>query len=206
MDADFNDDGLYDVADIDLLVAAIAAGSDPIDFDLTGDGLVDLADRDAWLAAAGAINLPSGNPYLLGDANLDGSVDGSDFGVWNAHKFNSPAAWSHGDFNADGIVDGLDFIEWNMNKFQSSDVPNELVFPKSSRSPHLTHEAGDVRIDENTTAVATRQVTRLTPLTAKRVGSLFAMSHRGEVHKVESPKVNSFDNLGDALFVNSWGS
>ena len=144
VDADFNDDGLYDVADIDLLVAAIASGTDPVDFDLTGDGFVDLSDRDAWLAAAGAINLPSGNPYLLGDANLDGSVDGSDFGIWNAHKFTSVAAWSRGDFNADRMVDSSDFDLWSANKFQSA---NAMSRPLRVVSVDLLRDRAKYRTD-----------------------------------------------------------
>jgi hypothetical protein len=121
IDGDFNDDGLYDLLDIDALVAEIAAATHNLLFDLTGDTLVNLADRDAWLAEAGAFNLPSGNPYLLGDANLDGVVDGSDFGIWNANKFTAVAAWGQGDFTADGSVDGSDFGVWNANKFTASD-------------------------------------------------------------------------------------
>ena len=124
---DFNGDGVYDLIDIDALVAVIAAGSHDTAFDMTGDGLIDLADRDAWLATAGAINLPSGNPYLLGDANLNGVVDGSDFGIWNAHKFTLVAAWSAGDFTANGVVDGSDFGIWNARKFTASgDVSRSL--------------------------------------------------------------------------------
>ena len=48
---------------------------------------VDLADRDAWLAEAGGVNLVNGNSYGIGDANLDGFVDGLDFIEWNANKF-----------------------------------------------------------------------------------------------------------------------
>ena len=78
---------LYDCQDIDSLVAQIAGGSDDAAFDLTGDSLVDLDDLTAWLAEAGAVNLPSGNAYLLGDATLDGTVDVSDFNAWNSSKF-----------------------------------------------------------------------------------------------------------------------
>ena len=107
---DFDGDRQCDGTDIDLLTANIAVGpADPATFDLTGDGNVTLADRDAWLAAAGAENLPSGNPYLLGDANLDGVVDASDFNLWNNSKFTVNPAWSKGDFNADGVVDVGDF-------------------------------------------------------------------------------------------------
>ncbi len=122
VDGDFNDDGVYDVWDIDALVGEIVAATNNPAYDLTGDGLVDLLDRDAWLAEAGSVNLPSGGAYLLGDANLDGVVDGQDFIAWNSHKFQSTARWQDGDFNADGFVDGQDFILWNSHKFQSSDI------------------------------------------------------------------------------------
>jgi hypothetical protein len=126
---DFDSDGDFDCDDIDALVVEIVAGTHQVTFDMTGDNLVDLADRDAWLAAAGAHNLPSGNPYLHGDANLDGSVDGSDFGVWNANKFTGVAAWCSGDFTADGVVDGSDFGIWNAHKFQSADGVSAVPEP-----------------------------------------------------------------------------
>ena len=108
-------------------MAEIAAGTHNASYDLTGDGLVDLADRDTWLAEAGFLNLPSGNAYRLGDANLDGVVDGSDFNLWNSNKFTTVAAWSRGDFNADGIVDGSDFNIWNSNKFTSALAGNRVT-------------------------------------------------------------------------------
>ncbi|MEM8679605.1 MAG: PQQ-dependent sugar dehydrogenase [Planctomycetota bacterium] len=122
LDCDFTDDGACDGTDIDLLIEEIAAGTDDPAFDLTGDGLVTVADRDAWLTEAGARNLPSGNAYLVGDANLDGVVDGQDFIAWNNSKFTTVAAWTAGDFTADGLVDGQDFIAWNNNKFTSADA------------------------------------------------------------------------------------
>jgi hypothetical protein len=144
-DGDFNDDGLYDLVDIDQLVAAIAADTHAVEFDLTDDGLVDLADRDAWLVEAGGVNLPSGNPYLLGDANLDGVVDGQDFIRWNSNKFTSIAAWSAADFNADGVVDGQDFIEWNTHKFQSSDGHAPSSRPALSVRPLSRKPQGTLR-------------------------------------------------------------
>jgi predicted outer membrane repeat protein len=119
---DFNGDSLCDGPDIDQLVVEIASGNHNPDFDLTGDALVDLNDRDAWLAQAGAMNLPSGNAYILGDANLDGAVDVSDFNVWNANKFSLANAWTLGDFDASGQVDVSDFNVWNSNKFQVADA------------------------------------------------------------------------------------
>jgi hypothetical protein len=55
---------------------------------------------------------------LPGDASLDGCVDGSDFNLWNSHKFQSGGvSWQEGDFNNDDSVDGSDFNLWNANKF-----------------------------------------------------------------------------------------
>ncbi len=132
VDGDFTDDGVYDCADVDALVAEIAAGSNNSFFDLNGDQSVDAADLDAWLAEAGAANLPSGNAYLVGDANLDGSVDVSDFNAWNMHKFTAAPAWCSGDFNADGLVDVSDFNSWNMHKFTTADLAATAVVVTSS--------------------------------------------------------------------------
>lgn len=118
---DINHDGNLDVLDLDELVSAISAGSNPPTLDFTGDSTVNLADLDHWLSYAGEANLGQGRAYLRGDANLDGGVDGSDFNIWNANKFTPTAAWSRGDFNADGVVDGSDFNIWNSNKFTASD-------------------------------------------------------------------------------------
>ncbi len=74
-----------------------------------------------WLAEAGAAELDSGDPYLSGDANLNGVVDVSDFNLWNTHRFTHSAAWCQGDFNADGVVDVGDFNLWNGHRFLSAD-------------------------------------------------------------------------------------
>lgn len=62
-------------------------------------------------------------------ANLDGVVDGLDFGVWNAHKFTNQAAWCQGDFNADGAIDGSDFGVWNAHKFRSANQSSLVPEP-----------------------------------------------------------------------------
>ena len=134
---DFDGDGSCDIGDLNALLAVgpIAGGVSVTlgvndQFDLNGDGMIDLADRDSWLAlAADENNLMA--PYKLGDANLDGVVDGQDFIAWNEHKFSASLQWNSGDFNGDGAVDGQDFIEWNVNKFTSS-LPDAVPEPQWS--------------------------------------------------------------------------
>jgi hypothetical protein len=132
VDGDFDNDGDYDCMDIDALTSDIASGSNTASFDLNGDGNVDLGDRDAWLSEAGEANLGAGKSFLLGDATLDGVVDVSDFGAWNANKFTSNDAWCSGDFNADGVVDVSDFGAWNANKFTASDAASAAAVPEPS--------------------------------------------------------------------------
>ena len=117
---DFNQDTVFDCDDINQLSAAIATSSADLLFDLNSDSLVNFDDLLQWLAIAGAVNQTSGQPYLLGDADLDGFVDGNDFITWNDHKFEVNNAYCSGDFNADGFADGNDFIIWNDSKFTSS--------------------------------------------------------------------------------------
>jgi hypothetical protein len=124
---DFNNDGLFNCLDIDSLVAQIVGGTNNPLFDLTGDGLVNPVDLVQWRTIAGSINLPSGNPYLPGDGNLDGAVDGTDFGIWKNNKFTAIAAWCSGDFSADGFVDGSDYGNWNSHKFTSSAAATAAV-------------------------------------------------------------------------------
>lgn len=119
---DFNVDGLWTCSDIDSLVGAVSSGANDLNFDLDGDRLVTLADMTTWRTIAGSQNLLHGAAYLVGDANLDGVVDGSDFNRWNANKFTTNPAWCQGDFNADSRIDGSDFGLWNSYKFQAADA------------------------------------------------------------------------------------
>ena len=109
---DFDGDGDLDCDDIDDLTREVVAGTHNLAFDLNGDALVNLADVAIWIQSL--------KGTLFGDANLDGSVDGTDFNIWNANKFSADTAWCGGDFNADGATDGTDFNIWNSAKFQSA--------------------------------------------------------------------------------------
>jgi hypothetical protein len=75
-------------------------------------------------------NLPSGTieiKYtLLGDANLDGAVNGTDFAILASNFNKAVSGWDQGDFNYDGAADGSDFafLAANFNKgaSQSADI------------------------------------------------------------------------------------
>lgn len=133
---DFDANGDCDLDDLNgLLGEGPIQGGVPVTpgvndmFDINSDGLLDLADRDLWLATAATEN-GLGSPYKLGDANLDGTVDGFDFLAWNQHKFIPTLLWDFGDFNGDGIGDGLDFALWNNEKFTSSDGVSAVPEPR----------------------------------------------------------------------------
>lgn len=132
---DFNGDGQWTCEDIDALTETIASGVNDPAFDMTGDAVVDLADRDAWLAQAGGVNLD--RPYSLGDANLDGHVDVSDFNIWNTHKFSLSAAWCDGDFDANGAIEVSDYNIWNSAKFSSAPSPVEAATQQAANGREL---------------------------------------------------------------------
>ena len=104
---DFDGDGICNVVDIDLLGKEIIAGTNNLDFDVNGDGSVNLADQDQWRSDAATANGFS-EPYLPGDANLDGSVLVGDLNILGTNWQQSPDPWGSGDFNVDGIVDVAD--------------------------------------------------------------------------------------------------
>lgn len=155
---DFNQDGIYDCFDIDALNTEISAGTDNLAFDLDGDGMVNQVDQFEWFEEAGAVNLPSGNSYLPADGNLDGSVDVSDFNLWNDEKFTNNPAYCSGDYNADGDVDVSDFMIWNNNVFLSSDsasgrrpspgaIDGKVTFAYDPESGLLTMDTGDIGVN-----------------------------------------------------------
>jgi hypothetical protein len=78
-----------------------------------GLGYADAADagNPAHLAS-GTIEIAF---TLLGDANLDGVVNGIDFGILAANFNHGASAWDQGDFNYDGVVNGIDFGELAAN-------------------------------------------------------------------------------------------
>ncbi len=59
---------------------------------------------------------------LLGDANLDGKVNGADFAIVAANFNQAVSAWDEGDFNYDGRDNGADFAVLAANFNQGSNI------------------------------------------------------------------------------------
>jgi autotransporter-associated beta strand protein len=67
---------------------------------------------------------------LYGDANLDGSVNGTDFGILAANFGKSVSGWDQGDFNYNGTVNGSDFALLAAN-FGKSASGTATILPAS---------------------------------------------------------------------------
>jgi len=77
-----------------------------------GLGYADGADGVVTGLSSGQIEVAY---TLLGDANLDGLVNGSDFNILAANFNQSITGWDQGDFNYDGLVNATDFNELAAN-------------------------------------------------------------------------------------------
>ena len=113
---DLNRDGIADVADLDLLFKRRD---------------VDMIELGEWLRSAATENGLAG-PYLLGDANLDGSVDAQDLNPLGLNWQSDVGTWSGGDFNDDGIVNSQDLglvgINWQQSVAIAAPVPESSTY------------------------------------------------------------------------------
>ncbi|MEE9212763.1 MAG: PEP-CTERM sorting domain-containing protein, partial [Phycisphaeraceae bacterium] len=107
---DFNDDGLVNAADIDLLFAEVAAGTHDPFFELTSDAFVDQADVDELV-----LNILGS---LFGDANLDLAVSFADFTALQ-NNFGLAGGWANANFNGDALITFSDFSILQNNFGQS---------------------------------------------------------------------------------------
>jgi hypothetical protein len=99
---DFDNSGVLDLPDINLLMDAVRAGTNDPAFDLTGSGTVTLADRDEWV-----LNLFGSS--AIGDVNLDGGVTAlGDLSPALANLGQpGPKTWQQGNINDDLVVTAL---------------------------------------------------------------------------------------------------
>lgn len=102
---DYNGNGSLDADDIDQLSAAVEGGLTDGKFDLNSDGSVNADDRLHWINELV-------NTYV-GDSNLDGEFNSSDFVVvFTAGKYESgqAATYAEGDWNGDMLFNSSDFV------------------------------------------------------------------------------------------------
>lgn len=104
---DFNQDGVLDDLDIDILSSAVREGLTDPEFDLNNDGDVDDGDRTVWVEEV--------RKTYFGDANMDDVFDSLDFvAVFSLGEYedNVPqnSRWASGDWNGDTEFDSLDFV------------------------------------------------------------------------------------------------
>lgn len=102
---DFNQNGMLDIDDINLLTVQSASGANDPAFDLNGDAVVNGDDAKIW-----AKDLAN---TWVGDSNLDGEFNSGDFVVvFQGQKFEQDieANWSEGDWNGDGRFNSGDFV------------------------------------------------------------------------------------------------
>jgi hypothetical protein len=111
---DFDDNLTCDIVDVDMLVNEIVASTNDPAFDLSADGAVNNADLSQWLGDAATEN-GFNAPYLLGDANLDGTVDSADLNNLALSWRHDIALWSAGDFTANGYIDSADLNSVALN-------------------------------------------------------------------------------------------
>ncbi|HEY1921366.1 MAG TPA: dockerin type I domain-containing protein, partial [Tepidisphaeraceae bacterium] len=76
---------------------------------------------------------------LLGDANLDDKVNGTDFAILAANFNQSVTGWDQGDFNYDNKANGIDFTElaanFNQGASQSADEAALNAFAAANNLP-----------------------------------------------------------------------
>ncbi|WP_145445662.1 hypothetical protein [Mucisphaera calidilacus] len=111
---DFDQNGIVDADDIDILAAEIDLGStDPI-YDLDGINGVDQGDFTFMIETVLGTS--------FGDANLDLAVDLLDLSAL-ASNFEGIAGWAGGNFNTDAVVDLLDLSSLASNFGVDNAVP-----------------------------------------------------------------------------------
>jgi hypothetical protein len=105
---DFDLNGWYNAADIDLLRAArgLPPSGANAAFDIDGDG---------WITEQDVVALLRDRLRTApGDVDLDGDVDSADL-VRLKDGFGLSGSWIVGDMTGDGLVDGADFLIWQRN-------------------------------------------------------------------------------------------
>jgi hypothetical protein len=152
--------GQWNGPGIDSSMAAASSGA-------YGLGLADANDSSVAGLSKGQVEIAY---TLVGDANMDGVVNGIDFLIMATH-FNmlAPQGWEDGDFNYDGTVNASDFLLLAQNYNKAS--------PYDWAALNAFAEANGISL------VAVPEPTALIPLTTF---SLLVMARR-QAHRLQKP-------------------
>ena len=170
--ADFNNDGLSDVQDIDALSIAVIEGGDPEIFDLNGDGIISRADVDEWLSLAAGNNQFS-SPFLVGDSNLDGTVNAVDLNALKLNWKSNVIGWSKGDFNTNGVVDAKDLnmlaLQWRKSIIVANDPPSVTVSLANDTAPYGEMNSDGLTFDATIAGLVNDDMTPLGALAVEAI-------------------------------------
>jgi hypothetical protein len=115
---DFDADGELSSSDIDLLAAAFGTTEDLRLYDVDDSGVIDPEDHRLWVEGIFGTH--------FGDADLDRSVDFSDF-VQLANGYSRVGGWESGDFDGSGDVQFADFVLLSANFGRSTSLAMAAV-------------------------------------------------------------------------------
>jgi hypothetical protein len=110
---DFNNNGVLDGGDIDLLSDEVRKLTPNAAFDLTAGADVNAADRTYWVESLAGT--------FFGDTNLDKTVGFTDFLPLSANYLRE-GTWSTGDFTGDRFVGFDDFLQLASNYLKTAAV------------------------------------------------------------------------------------
>ena len=177
--ADFNDDGLWDTRDLDLLTISAVSNNPEFKFDLNQDDSVDQQDVRTWLGIASAQN-GFAQPYMPGDANLDGRVDALDLNLLARNWTWQTARWANAEFTGNGRVDSEDLNKLALNWLQELPrtpetsgplFPGQLFDTSSFLDPNSGLAQGDFNGDGLLDVVATARHTADTIVVSVLLGN-----------------------------------
>jgi autotransporter-associated beta strand protein len=113
--ASWIENGFYNLSGPQIISSSIAA-DDAASGLSYGIGYADGADGEVAGLPSGEIEIMF---TLLGDANLDGTVNSEDFTPFS-HNLGQNGSWDQGDFNYDGTVNAEDFTPFSHNLGQTA--------------------------------------------------------------------------------------
>ena len=129
---DYDQNGLIDVRDIDLLTVALNSNTDvSAEFDLDASGTIDNVDHRVWAEEIAETQ--------FGDANLNGAFDSSDLVLaFQAGEYeddtNANSTWADGDWNGDLEFTSRDLVFVFSNSDYESMVVGKVAPETTNRS------------------------------------------------------------------------